>query len=334
MIRLKKLIFLFLILSIIFLISGCVEVSQELPKTSGEVMKIGNDFWPGQFWITIANEKGWFEEAGLKVVVEQVSPDYLQTLQNVIDGDIDIYQFVLYDIISSNLDGADLMIIIDGDISHGADVIVAKQNINGIADLKGKTVGVTKNSFAEFMLNIALNEKGLTLDYIDIIDTLIEDPSLFINNEVDAIVTYEPFASEAIKKGNGKSIFDSSEIPGLIPDVFVTRKTFLKERQNDIQAYVNVWHKTTEFIKENPDEAFDIIANSYGVSVEDVTGFAKEVKILDLRDNKIAFSYAAGFESLHGTTWKINNFMIEQGITNKKLDSTKFIDASFIRNIE
>jgi NitT/TauT family transport system substrate-binding protein len=111
-------------------------------------------------------------------------------------------------------------------------------------------------------------------------------------------------------------------------------ETFLQERPEDAQAFVNVWHQVTKFINENPDEAFGIVAERNNVPVEEVIDFANGVKIQDYRENKIAFSYAAGFESLHGTSRQINDFMKDKGITDKTLDSTEFIDARFIRNVE
>ena len=88
---------LIVILIGVLIISGCAQI-KETPK---EVMNIGKYYWPGQFWITIADKKGWFEEEGLNAVVEQVSEDYLQTLQGLTDGKIDVYQCVLYDVVSS-----------------------------------------------------------------------------------------------------------------------------------------------------------------------------------------------------------------------------------------
>ena len=47
-------------------------------------------------------------------------------------------------------------------------------------------------------------------------------------------------------------------------------------------------------------------------------------------DNQVAFSYAAGFESMHGTARRINAFMIASGMTTERLDSLDFLDARFV----
>ena len=86
-------------------------------------------------------------------------------------------------------------------------------------------------------------------------------------------------------------------------------------------------------MQENPREAFGIIAQINKQTPGDVQAFTQQDKILDLRENIVAFSFGSGFESLHGTARKINNFMIERGITDKQLDSTEFIDARFIRSL-
>ena len=52
------------------------------------------------------------------------------------------------------------------------------------------------------------------------------------------------------------------------------------------------------------------------------------------RENELAFSFAASFDSLHGVTRQINDFMIAKGITSRKLDSGQFLDGSFIRALK
>jgi NMT1/THI5 like len=67
---------------------------------------------------------------------------------------------------------------------------------------------------------------------------------------------------------------------------------------------------------------------------EEVRQFAKIDKILDLRDNELAFSFAAGFDSLHGAVRQMNDFMIARGMTAKKLDSSQFLEGSFLEALK
>jgi NitT/TauT family transport system substrate-binding protein len=211
---------------------------------------------------------------------------------------------------------------------------VAKKEIEQIGDLKGKRIGVSKGTNLEYELSTVLEKNSVAGSDVTLIDYPGEElAEAFIRGDVDAILTWQPFANEAAAQGSGRILFDSSDIPGLAPVVFVFNKSYIDSHPNDVQAYVNVWHKTTEFIKEHPGEAFGIIARKYNVTPGEVQAFAQQDKILDLRDNTIAFAYAPGFQSLHGTARQINNFMIDKGITDQQLDSTTFIDARFIRAI-
>jgi NitT/TauT family transport system substrate-binding protein len=322
-----------LIMIISILIVGCAPV-EEVPATSGEVMKVAKYYWPGQFWIEIADEKEFFEEAGLNVELVDTNDDYFGSLESMVDGNIDVNMFVLYDLIDFNAKGADLISVINVDISAGADAIVAKNEIERVADLKGKKIGLQQGSYSEYMLEVVLEKNGFSNDDVIYVETKAEDIEPLVNGEVDALVVFEPFASEAVEKVNGRKIFDTSQLPGLIPDVMAFHRSFIDDKPQDVQAFVQVWHRTTEFIKDNPDEAFGIIAQNYDQSLEDVKTFTEEVKILDLDENKQVFLFSNSFESLHGTARQINDFMKDKGITDKNLDSTAFLDPQFIRGVK
>ena len=60
----------------------------------------------------------------------------------------------------------------------------------------------------------------------------------------------------------------------------------------------------------------------------------RTVRILDLTDNGRAFSYAAGFESLHGSWRRMNDFMLEHGLVAARVDSPSHLDTDFLRLLE
>ena len=50
-----------------------------------------------------------------------------------------------------NSQGANLVGVINGDTSRGADAIIAKSEIKDIASLKGKRIGVAKGTYQEYL---------------------------------------------------------------------------------------------------------------------------------------------------------------------------------------
>jgi NitT/TauT family transport system substrate-binding protein len=157
----KKIILILMVIGL-FLV-GC-SPAEEVPQTSGEVMKVGKLFWPGQYWIDIADQKGWFEEAGLNVEIVDTNEDFLGSVEDLENGELDSNLITLYDLIDFRLKGSDLVIVINVDISNGADAIIAQEGIETIADLKGKTVGVQGKTFTEYILHTALKNNGLDVN--------------------------------------------------------------------------------------------------------------------------------------------------------------------------
>ncbi|XPF95358.1 ABC transporter substrate-binding protein [Colwellia sp. RE-S-Sl-9] len=76
--------------------------------------------------------------------------------------------------------------------------------IISIADLTGKKIGVTKGSASEYFLSTLLAIEGKTIEDVELYNYKPEHlVGGFINNEVDAIVPWEPFAFSAVKRLNG-----------------------------------------------------------------------------------------------------------------------------------
>jgi NitT/TauT family transport system substrate-binding protein len=287
------------------------------------------------YWLGIADTKGWFKEAGLNVQLVDTNTDYLASVKDLVKGRFDVNDLVLFDLLDSVARGADLVGVINVDYSSGADKLIARPGIEQLADLKGKRIALPKKSYLSYILEVAIARAGLKANDVQIVDIPAEKaPEALIKGEVDAILTFEPYATEGLDAVKGHNLFDTSQVPGLSPNLIVFHRKFIEERQSEVAAFVQVWLRTTRFIKEHPDEAFVIAAVCNKKTPEEIRQSAQIDKILGWRENELAFSFAASFDSLHGVTRQINDFMIAKGITSRKLDSGQFLDGSFIRALK
>ena len=304
-------------------------------KTTGLPMKIPRYYWPGTFWTEIANNKGWFQEAGLNVEIIDTNPDYFGSITDMVAGKMDVNNFTLFDVISYNLGGSDLVVVFNADNSSGAEAIVVKHGIDNIRNLKGKTLGVSKGTYLEYILLTVLSLNELNINDLTLIDTPGEKALETFNlPHVDAIISWEPIITTALATGLGRKIFDTSQIPGISPSVFAFHQSFIKQRPGDVQAYVNVWHRATRFMLENPNETLEIIARIYHVSKADVQKLMQTDKILTHQENLHAFGYSNDFTSLHRVTFRMNDFLISAGLATHHLDTTTLLDDQFIRNLK
>lgn len=304
------------------------------PKKIDTVLRVARSYWPGQYWIEIADKKGWFKDAGLTVELIDTNPNFYGSLDDTVAGKIDVNNFPLFELIKFNIQGHNLVMVLNDDTSTGAEAIVARKGITTIADLKGKRLGVTADSNLEYIANIVLESNNIPISSVRKVDMPAEDAvKALLAGTVDAVVTFEPIVTEAIKKANGNKIFDTATIRGIAPSGQAFSKEFIANHPDAVQAFVSVWAKTTNYITENSTEAYGIIAQIYKKTDQEVADFTKTDSIVDVRDNVTAFSYAAGFESLHGTSREITRFLRLKGIAKTDLDSTSFLDGQFVQSL-
>lgn len=301
--------------------------------TSDVPVRIATSFWPGSFWVDIAESKGWFKEEGLDVVVFHEDDDYFQSLEDTVAGEYDFNSFSYFDFVSYALAGADITGVIITDHSNGIDAVVVNETIQKARDLDGKKVGYTENSYGDYLFQTALSELDASTSNVTIVNVQPEDTDAFINGEVDAFVTYEPYVTETLALDGSSVLFDTSFIAGLNGGIYTVHNSFLNAHPDKVQKLVNVWHRTTEYIQENQTEAFRLIAEQYNFSEADVAAYAAQDTILGVPENITALSYAANYESVFGSLQSINRHMMQTGSADSMLYMADYIDPTFIRSI-
>lgn len=319
------------------LLAGCGRelASPSAAQASLPPLAIATYYWPGEFWIDIAHDQGWFAAAGLHVRVVDTNPDYFASFKDTVEGRIDVNTMTLFDVMLHNARGADLVCIANSDISAGADGIVARPGLATLADLRGRRIGVSRGTYQEYMLNVVLAREGIDLAAVTLVDLPSEkSPEQLLAGNVDAAFTWEPLLGEAVTRTKGIKLWDTAVIPGISPVVLATRRSLVRERPDDLQKMMQVWLRTTRFITERPDEAFAIVARVNRKTPAEVREFARVDRIIGLRENLGAFAYSSGFDSLHGAAKVINDFLGRQNLATTPLDSSGLLDPRFLKALK
>lgn len=297
-------------------------------------MRIATYYWPGMYWIDIAREKGWFEEAGLAVEFVDANADYYAAVDDLQTGAVDTIAAWLFDVVKRSQKGAPLVMVLATDESNGSEALVSSPEIQSVEQLRNRRIGATLGTALVYELDVMLSRFGLSIDDVTLVDIDAEKAVEELEaRSVDAVITWEPFISEAIATG-GNRLYDSSKLPGLIMAGMTFRQGFIQQRPEDVQRLLQVWHRTTRYINADQEQAFAMIAAIYEVTPEEVANFAEDNHILGLRDNVQAFTYASGLESLFGSARKINRFLIrrEPDIMTP-VDGTTILDGQFVREL-
>ena len=92
--------------------------------SSGETLRIGYSAWPGWFPLAVAEEKGLFDKAGLKVELTYFV-DYTASLDALVAGKVDVNAQTLNDTLLGVAAGSDQRIVVVNDNSTGNDAVTS-----------------------------------------------------------------------------------------------------------------------------------------------------------------------------------------------------------------
>jgi NitT/TauT family transport system substrate-binding protein len=311
-----------------FALSGCTSSSD---NPSGAKITIGYSAWPGWFPWTVAEQQGLFAKNGVNVEMKYFD-NYTDSINALASGAIDANSETLNDTLSSVSGGAKLSIVLVNDNSTGNDKIIARDGITSVADLKGKKVAVEQGAVDHYLLLLALQQAKLTEKDI----TLVPMPTdaaaaAFAGGQVDAVAAFAPFTSKALERKGSRAISTSAEFPGAIPDHLVTSQKLTKDRPKDVQALVNTWFETLNWIKGNKDAAIKIMAKKGGVSEADYKSYDAGTTIFTRQQNLDAFTPGVTAAHLDFSANKIIDFIVGTGLAQQRPSIDGLFDDQFVK---
>lgn len=314
--------------------TGC-ERAAEPARPVGAPIRVGAVYWPGRYWVDVANRKGWFREAGLDVECVDTNADFFGSYNLLVEGKLDQVGMPLFDLVLFNARGKNLTGAIAEDISFGAESLVARPGIASVAGLAGKKLGLPKGTYLEYIWSVVASRADLKPSAVNIFDVKVEKtPEALASGRVDAILAFEPHAGKALDAVKGKKLFDTSQLAGTVWSVSTTRAEFARERAADVQALARVWQRASVFLRAEPDAAYAIVAAVNKTSLAGVRALARLDRTLDLRANRAAFSYASGLDSLPSAARRMNDFQMRAGLSGQEIDTSRVLDSSFVAELE
>lgn len=220
--------------------------------------------------LVIAEQNGYFEEEGvdLDLQIFKAANDRDAALQaGELDGvlcdetAISIYQ-------NSGID-----MKITGTTNGSWTLVAGKDSgITSLSDLKGKKVGISKNTMIEYLADDIALSNGLEVSDIEkvAIPAMPARLEALKNNQIDAAILPAPFNDTAVADGGVEitKIYNK--------DIMISVTAFLQEvidkDANAIKGFYNAYNKAIEFINSNDiSEYEDIIISTVGYS-EDMRG--------------------------------------------------------------
>ncbi|NLO21763.1 MAG: ABC transporter substrate-binding protein [Syntrophomonadaceae bacterium] len=312
------------------LVAGCGG-SEEPAEQEAVKFKIGHCTWVGYGPLYIAEEKGFFANHNIHpemVVIEDESQyaaailaDEIQALGNVVDREVIHYA-----------NGAPISFVCAMDQSYGGDGIIASADVQSVADLAGKTVGLDKSSTSYFFFLAILDKYDVDESTIDIQEMTAGDAgAAFVAGRLDAAVAWEPWLTNAGQREGGHVLASSRDFPGMIVDVISMRQDFIEQNPEAVQGLVDAWNEAIAFYKENPEEGNKIMAGALGLTEEEITEMAGGVQFMGQAENLAFFDP----EPAEGTIYSLSNLALEfwadKGIIDTEVKAEEIINPDFVQ---
>jgi len=308
----------------VLLIGGCS--APEAPAPERPALRFAYNLWPGYFPITLAQELGYYTQEG--VAVELIYTEHqVPRIADFIAGKYDGMALPIGSLIVASGHDPDLRVVYAIDESAGGDAVVAKPAITGIAELRGKVIGATLGGFGELFVERMLEAGGLTRAEVTLINTdsnLV--PDQLRAGVIDAGQAWEPYVSRVVQAG-GRVLYTSRETPGLIIDTLQFRASVLRERPEDVRAFLRAIVRAVEHWRAHPEEDNAIIAQALAIPLDEVQPLG--LKLLSLADNRRAFDRNDP-TSLYQSARAYADFYIRTASLARLPDLDALIDPAFL----
>ena len=270
----RKIKILSVILVTLLLITSCGTSKNKDVSTSShgnqdkklEEVDIVLDWYPNAIhsFIYAAIEKGYFEEEGIKVNV-QFPSNATDPLTLPAAGKATVGIYYQPDVIIARANENIPIKSIGAVVHEPLSVVISlkEKNIKRPKDLEGKIVGYSGNLLNEKYVKTMVEKDGGDPSKVEIIDIGFEILSSMVTKKVDAttggLINHEVPVME--HEGLGVNYFDPSDygVPKYYEMVFVANDKTINNERDKLEKFLRGAKKGFEFMKENPDEALDIL---------------------------------------------------------------------------
>lgn len=297
-----------------------------------EPIRIAISAWAGVEPAELAAQLGFYEKHGVNVEMVRFSA-YSDSLEALRDGNVDAGMHTLDDSLRNLAVGSAIQVVLLTDYSFGGDGLVAKAGIESLADLKGTRLGVELGTVGHLSVLKILEKSGISVNDV----TLISIPAweiqqAMINGEIDAGVTWEPYLTETAKLIRGKVLITSRDYPETIITTMTFDSKIVEERPNDVQAVVAAYFDAVDYIKQNPQDAYEIMGTAEGVSAEEFASHVNGIKYLDLNENADLYGTDSNGR-IYSATQEISDFLLENNVIKNSPDVHTMLNSQFILSL-
>lgn len=287
--------------------------------------------WVGYAPLFIARQKGFFQELGLDLNTRFFEANG-QNMAAFAAGRLDALGDVLSGAIDLASKGKDFRVVLVADRSVGGDGILARNKVTSIEDFRGRRIALEEISVSHYFLLQVLAEANLRARDITLVNMTPGDAAAaYQSGSMDIAVTYEPFLSKAnAARDDGRVLYDSSQMPYAIADIYEFDTQFIEANPEAIQAFVSGILQGLAYMKRHPEESAGIVARQLKLAPQEVNKFLQGVQLADLQMNLDMLTNPQSQGYLPKTMTALSRFLKEEGQIASVPDISRMVEPRFV----
>lgn len=243
---------------------GQIDGGEDRPIT------VGMEATPVNSLIYIAEDQGYFADAGIEVDIQDDYPSGSAAAEDMLSGAVDVATAAELLIVRMALEGRDLHTFgsID-EFEHQYLIARADLGITDLSDLEGKTVGIPMRTGAQFNFDRFLVLNGVDGAQVTLLDVQAPDAiDAITTGTVDAVVVWQPNAA-TLKRALGGNA-NIWPIQNLQPTfcALLTTNDWANEHPDAMGALLESLARAEEYVINDPDGAKAIVQARLGYDAD------------------------------------------------------------------
>ncbi|GAB3675954.1 putative urea ABC transporter substrate-binding protein [Salinisphaera aquimarina] len=266
--------------------------------------------------------KKWADKYDISIDLVQIN-DYIESVNQYTSGNMDACAITNMDTLTiPAASGVDSTALIVNDYSDGNDGIILK-NAKSLKDIKGRKVNLVQFSVSHYFLARALESVGMSERDIDTVNTSDADiVGIYANDDVDAVVTWNPQLQAIDAMPNSNLVYTSHEIPREILDMLVVNTDTLKANPDFGKALVGAWYEVMQLIADGDENALAAMAEAAGT---DIAGYKKQLDATHLYTDPQEAADLMNSDDLLATMQRIAEFSYKHGLLGPSAPGPDFV---------
>lgn len=219
----------------------------------------------------IAAEQGFFSDEGLQVTLQR-HPSGKEALDAVIQGQADVATVAETPVVFASLAKASFSIIANfALVSEHTLIARPDRGIRQVTDLRERRIGVGVGTTAHYFLHVLLSDEGLLETEVELVPLpAAAQATALATGRVDAVATFEPYATECRQAVGETAILFSTGIRYLGFSSLVTSRDFSRQWPEVALRLLRAIDRAITWIHGHRQEAIQFAAQEFGISVATV----------------------------------------------------------------